>query len=559
MVYIARRFHHENRLMARTKKIIFQSGLLLCMANLAHAAGLPADQASTTATTDSQQTNATQASDEQATRTDATTTVQAPQQTTATGITSTTTRQPVPTTVATGVPTAMGAATGQPAPTTIATGQPATMTAVPTGQAPGTAPGAPPGALAPAGTPPGTLAPVGMAPATPAPTVTTVVTPPVTTKAGVIPAMILPGTGTGTGTATATPAAVGPNGAYVPRTQFDNTPHRFNMTQDGKRMSANDFDAWMRAKGYRVVAARIPAHCTNVPPAGTKSIVGPDGCPVEVSIDLEGVTFEFGKTALRSEAKKTLDQAVEILKRHPELTVEVAGHTDSKGAPELNQKISEQRAKAVHEYLVKQGIPASRLVGPVGYGESKPIATNETDAGREQNRRTELNVKAATAPAMVAAAPAAAVPGTVSPDGEITFDVPAAAAPAPQPGAAAAAPAATAASAPQPSGAATAPAATATPVTTATTATQPQAAPAAPAAATAEPGTTSEVPATAPAARAVDGWVPRVATGKPAPAPTAEQTAQAAAARASAPAPATQPSAPPVQDAAKPEEEKTPR
>src|SRR5690606_7734201 len=96
------------------------------------------------------------------------------------------------------------------------------------------------------------------------------------------------------------------------------------------------------------------------------------------------------------------DQAIEILKRHPELTVEVAGHTDSRGSTEVNQKVSESRAKAVHDYLVEHGIPASQLDGPIGYGESKPIASNDTDAGREKNRRTELNVKA------VAAAPAAA-------------------------------------------------------------------------------------------------------------------------------------------------------
>lgn len=493
--------------MSPLKNTLLGSSLLMCITGLVHAAAPPAQQATTD--TGTQATDSNQATGAQ----------QAPATTmTATG---------QPATTATGQPTTL--ATGQPAPVTGAIPAPqATMPPAATQPVVGAMPSVTPMP----GTAPGTVVPA-TAPGT-------VLEVPATAAS---PAMTVP----------LTPGATAAPAAYVPKTAFDNTPHRFNMTQDGKKMSANDFDAWMRSKGYRVVAARIPAHCTNVPPAGTKSIVGPDGCPVEVSIDLEGVTFEFGKTALRSEAKKTLDQAVEILKRHPELTVEVAGHTDSKGAPELNQKISEQRAKAVYEYVVKQGIPASRLVGPVGYGESKPIATNETDAGREQNRRTELNVKVATAPAMVAAAPAAVVPGTVSPDGEISFEVPAAAIPAPQPGAAAPALAATATSAPQPSAAAAAPAATATP---ATTATQLEAAPDT---AMAEPETTSEVPATAPAARAVDGWVPRVATGKPAPAPTAEQTAQAAAARASAPAPSTQPSVPPAQDAAPPEEDQTPR
>jgi OOP family OmpA-OmpF porin len=196
-------------------------------------------------------------------------------------------------------------------------------------------------------------------------------------------------------------------GAYVPKTPFDNTPHRFNMTQGGKKMSANDFDAWMRAKGYRVAKGRPPADCPNAPPAGVETIVGPDGCPVEISIELDGVTFEFAKATLRPEARKTLDQAVEILKRHPELTVEVAGHTDSRGAADFNQKLSESRAKAVYDYLVEKGIEKKQLEGPIGYGESKPIASNDTDAGRNENRRTELNIKAVAAlPATATGAPA---------------------------------------------------------------------------------------------------------------------------------------------------------
>jgi OOP family OmpA-OmpF porin len=213
-------------------------------------------------------------------------------------------------------------------------------------------------------------------------------------------------------------------GAYVPKTPFDNTPHRFNMTQGGKKMSANDFDAWMRAKGYRVAKGRPPGDCPNAPPAGVQTIVGPDGCPVQISIELDGVTFEFAKATLRPEARKTLDQAVEILKRHPELTVEVAGHTDSRGADDFNQKLSESRAKAVYDYLVEKGIQKKQLEGPIGYGESKPIASNDTDAGRNENRRTELNIKAVAAlPATPAGAPGAgpvvlpAAPGNAASQG----------------------------------------------------------------------------------------------------------------------------------------------
>jgi OOP family OmpA-OmpF porin len=127
--------------------------------------------------------------------------------------------------------------------------------------------------------------------------------------------------------------------------------------------------------------------------------IGPDGCPVPVSIDLKGVNFDFDKSTLRPDAVAILNEAIEILKRYPDLKVEVAGHTDSIGTDAYNQGLSERRARAVYDYLTGNGIDASRLVGPNGYGESRPIAPNtnpdgsDNPEGRAQNRRTELNVQ----------------------------------------------------------------------------------------------------------------------------------------------------------------------
>ena len=127
--------------------------------------------------------------------------------------------------------------------------------------------------------------------------------------------------------------------------------------------------------------------------------IGPDGCPVPVTIDLKGVNFDYDRATLRPDAIATLNEAVEILKRYPELRVEVAGHTDSRGTDAYNQALSERRARAVYDYVTSNGVDASRLVGPVGYGESRPIAPNENadgsdnPEGRAQNRRTELNVQ----------------------------------------------------------------------------------------------------------------------------------------------------------------------
>ncbi len=133
--------------------------------------------------------------------------------------------------------------------------------------------------------------------------------------------------------------------------------------------------------------------CANTP-AGT--IVGPDGCPVPVTIDLRGVNFDFDKATLRPDAVTTLNEAVEILKRYPELRVEVAGHTDLCGAEVYNQGLSERRAQAVYDFLGNNGISGSRLSGPTGYGESRPLEPTSQSfpaCKSETNRRTELNVQ----------------------------------------------------------------------------------------------------------------------------------------------------------------------
>ena len=124
--------------------------------------------------------------------------------------------------------------------------------------------------------------------------------------------------------------------------------------------------------------------------------IGPDGCPVPVSIDLKGVNFEFDEAELEPSAVAILTEAVQILQRYPELRVEVAGHTDLCGPEPYNQTLSMERAQVVYDYLTSNAIDASRLTGPIGYGESRPlVATPDTlpECRSEVNRRTELNVQ----------------------------------------------------------------------------------------------------------------------------------------------------------------------
>lgn len=130
-------------------------------------------------------------------------------------------------------------------------------------------------------------------------------------------------------------------------------------------------------------------NCPNTP-AGTR--VDGEGCPLGGVVALDGVSFEFNSDRLRPDAATILQDAAEVLERYPEMLVEVAGHTDSIGGDSYNQSLSQQRAESVRQYLITQGISAERLTA-VGYGESEPRASNDTEEGRELNRRVELRIQ----------------------------------------------------------------------------------------------------------------------------------------------------------------------
>jgi len=121
------------------------------------------------------------------------------------------------------------------------------------------------------------------------------------------------------------------------------------------------------------------------------AVVDLDGCEVEAVISLEGVHFDFDSANLRPEAIAILNEAAGLLKTQSSVVVEVAGHTDSVGSDAYNQGLSERRAKSVQDYLASQGITSSRLTAR-GYGEAQPVASNDSEDGRAQNRRVELIV-----------------------------------------------------------------------------------------------------------------------------------------------------------------------
>ncbi len=115
--------------------------------------------------------------------------------------------------------------------------------------------------------------------------------------------------------------------------------------------------------------------------------------PIEVGVTvrLKNIYFDFDKTTLKSESFTELNKVVNFLNENPSVEIEIAGHTDSKGSDEYNANLSQGRSQSVVDYLVSQGIPGYRLSAH-GYGESKPIDTNETEEGRANNRRVEFTV-----------------------------------------------------------------------------------------------------------------------------------------------------------------------
>lgn len=106
----------------------------------------------------------------------------------------------------------------------------------------------------------------------------------------------------------------------------------------------------------------------------------------------EKIQFELNKAELLPASKTLLDQVVKIMKDHPEIEkIRIEGHTDSDASNDYNLKLSNDRAASVKNYLASQGIDAKRMESK-GFGETKPIADNSTEAGKEENRRVEIHI-----------------------------------------------------------------------------------------------------------------------------------------------------------------------
>jgi len=113
----------------------------------------------------------------------------------------------------------------------------------------------------------------------------------------------------------------------------------------------------------------------------------------EIAVQLTNdILFDFNSFALRSESRDTLRELANNFRQYPDEQISVEGHTDNVGGDDYNQRLSEQRAGSVRDYLVDQGVPDGRVTA-TGFGKSQPKTSNDTPEGRQLNRRVEIHIR----------------------------------------------------------------------------------------------------------------------------------------------------------------------
>lgn len=138
----------------------------------------------------------------------------------------------------------------------------------------------------------------------------------------------------------------------------------------------------------------VSLYCLDCPTCSTQSVeIEEESYAVGDVIVLNDLFFDFDKSVILQHSYQTLKQLLDLLNRYPQMRIEIQGHTDNQGTPTYNRKLSERRAKAVVDYLIGKGVNPRRLRYK-GYGDTRPIATNDTEEGRASNRRVAFVVYA---------------------------------------------------------------------------------------------------------------------------------------------------------------------
>ncbi len=178
-----------------------------------------------------------------------------------------------------------------------------------------------------------------------------------------------------------------PEGATVLRLQADEHGHFLTTLPMG-----SDYGVHV-AGGARYVFRSIHLPLRNYQSATPyERIIPLAPLVLGASFDLHNVFFDFDSDRLRPASRKELDRVVRFLQRHPTVRIRIVGHTDSQGTAEYNLDLSLRRARSVKRYLVTEGRIDPRRIETAGEGESRPIASNATEAGRAQNRRIEIQI-----------------------------------------------------------------------------------------------------------------------------------------------------------------------
>jgi outer membrane protein OmpA-like peptidoglycan-associated protein len=150
-----------------------------------------------------------------------------------------------------------------------------------------------------------------------------------------------------------------------------------------------DYAFNVNRKGYLFFSDNFSLTTTS--PDSTEKNIPLQPIEVNASVVLKNIFFDINKYEIKTTSQVELDKIVQLLTDNPTVKIQLAGHTDNIGNAADNLKLSENRSKAVINYLVNKGIDAKRL-SPKGYGASQPVADNKTEEGRAINRRTELKV-----------------------------------------------------------------------------------------------------------------------------------------------------------------------
>lgn len=181
------------------------------------------------------------------------------------------------------------------------------------------------------------------------------------------------------------------DGVIDSKDKCPNTPAGRKVNADGCELDSDGDGIVDSMDKCPTVFAKSVDGCPPVaaPAAALAPAAAPVPAPASKIMVLEGVNFDNDQATLRQQDIAVLDQAVNTLKEWGDVKVEVAGHTDNRSSDSYNMDLSARRAEAVRNYLISKGISADRLTAK-GYGESMPIADNNTEEGRFKNRRVEL-------------------------------------------------------------------------------------------------------------------------------------------------------------------------